>query len=162
MCSSALGFQLNPSEAQAKDLPGSGDAIAGRDRLAAAGISPGAIKPFVVLVEHGRRPAPIAAKLRATQGIAGASRRRPGLAQGRRRARRGVPDRPRREQGHPRHDLARHEGRSRPAGSTLGGVAPEDRDFVHAVYGNFPYVLLFVVLLTYVLLARAFRSLCCR
>jgi RND superfamily putative drug exporter len=46
-----------------------------------------------------------------------------------------------------------------PAGASLGGVAPEDRDFVHAVYGNFPYVLLFVVLLTYVLLARAFRSL---
>jgi RND superfamily putative drug exporter len=42
---------------------------------------------------------------------------------------------------------------------TLGGVAAEDRDFVHAVYGNFPYVLLFVVLLTYLLLARAFRSL---
>ena len=42
---------------------------------------------------------------------------------------------------------------------TLGGVAAEDHDFVHAVYGNFPYVLLFVVLLTYLLLARAFRSL---
>ena len=36
---------------------------------------------------------------------------------------------------------------------TLGGVAPEDRDFVHAVYGNFPYVLGFVILLM-----RAFRS----
>jgi putative drug exporter of the RND superfamily len=46
-----------------------------------------------------------------------------------------------------------------PAGASLGGVAPEDRDFVHAVYGNFPYVLLFVVLLTFVLLTRAFRSL---
>jgi len=46
-----------------------------------------------------------------------------------------------------------------PAGTSLGGVAPEDRDFVHAVYGNFPFVLLFVILLTYVLLARAFRSL---
>ena len=41
---------------------------------------------------------------------------------------------------------------------TLGGVAPEDRDFVHAVYGKFPYVLLFVILLTFVLLMRAFRS----
>ena len=35
----------------------------------------------------------------------------------------------------------------------------EDRDFVHAVYSNFPYVLGFVLLLTYVLLARALRSL---
>jgi len=41
---------------------------------------------------------------------------------------------------------------------TLGGVAAEDRDFVHAVYGNFPYVLGFVILLTFVLLMRAFRS----
>jgi len=46
-----------------------------------------------------------------------------------------------------------------PPGASLGGVAPEDRDFVHAVYGNFGYVLLFVILLTFVLLARAFRSL---
>jgi putative drug exporter of the RND superfamily len=46
-----------------------------------------------------------------------------------------------------------------PPGASLGGVAPEDRDFVHAVYGNFAYVLLFVVLLTFVLLTRAFRSL---
>src|SRR6059058_492209 len=44
-----FGFQLNPSEAQAKDFPGSGDAIVGRDALASAGISPGVIKPFVVL-----------------------------------------------------------------------------------------------------------------
>jgi uncharacterized membrane protein YdfJ with MMPL/SSD domain len=41
---------------------------------------------------------------------------------------------------------------------SLGGVAPEGRDFVHAVYGKFPCVLAFVVLLTFVLLMRAFRS----
>ena len=41
---------------------------------------------------------------------------------------------------------------------SLGGIGPENRDFVHAVYGKFPYVLLFVLILTYVLLARAFRS----
>ena len=38
--------------------------------------------------------------------------------------------------------------------ATLGGVAAEDRDFVSAVYSNFPYVLGFVILLTYILLAR--------
>src|SRR5579859_6262919 len=67
-----FGVQLNPSEAQAKDMPGSGDAIVGRDTLAAAGISPGVLKPFDVLVEHGSAPWPIAAKLRATPGIDGA------------------------------------------------------------------------------------------
>ena len=34
----------------------------------------------------------------------------------------------------------------------------EERDFVHAVYGNFPYVLAFVIILTFILLVRAFRS----
>jgi RND superfamily putative drug exporter len=37
-------------------------------------------------------------------------------------------------------------------------VSAVDRDFVHAVYGNFPYVLAFVIILTLILLARAFRS----
>ena len=41
---------------------------------------------------------------------------------------------------------------------TLGGVAAESRDFISAVYDKFPYVLLFVLLLTFVLLMRAFRS----
>src|SRR5204863_5439433 len=41
---------------------------------------------------------------------------------------------------------------------TLGGTAAADRDFVHALFGNFPYVLAFVVILTLILLARAFRS----
>src|SRR4029453_6198754 len=40
----------------------------------------------------------------------------------------------------------------------LGGLAGEERDFVAAVYSNFPYVLGFVVLLTFILLTRAFRS----
>src|SRR5205807_1051199 len=40
------------------------------------------------------------------------------------------------------------------AGATLGGPAAENRDFVRAVYSNFPYVLGLVVLLTFVLLAR--------
>jgi putative drug exporter of the RND superfamily len=33
-----------------------------------------------------------------------------------------------------------------------------DRDFVHALFGNFPYVLAFVLVLTLILLTRAFRS----
>jgi RND superfamily putative drug exporter len=41
---------------------------------------------------------------------------------------------------------------------TLGGVPAETRDFISAVYGKFPYVLLFVLVLTFVLLMRAFRS----
>src|SRR6476619_213028 len=52
-----LGLQINPSEAKAKDFPGQGDAVTGREALASAGISAGAMKPFIVLTpadEGGR------------------------------------------------------------------------------------------------------------
>jgi len=151
----ALGSQLNPSEAQAKDFPGQGDAITGRDVLAGSGISAGVMKPFVVLTP-ANDASRVVQSLRGVDGVVGAtapqSWRKDGLAlveafpsvDGSSKAVRGT--------------ISRVE-EALPAGASLGGVAPEDRDFVHAVYGNFPYVLLFVVLLTYVLLARAFRSL---
>ena len=151
------GLQLNPSEAQAKDLPGSGDAITGRTALTAAGISPGVMKPFDVLVEHNANPAPILAKLQATPGVAGAV----------------APSAWRKDGDSIIEAFATTDGASKPVrhtisvikkelvgtNATLGGVAAEDRDFVHAVYSNFPYVLGFVLLLTYILLARAFKSL---
>ena len=54
----------------------------------------------------------------------------------------------------PAHGLGARRGTQ----LTLGGAAPEARDFISAVYGKFPYVLLFVLILTFVLLMRAFRS----
>jgi RND superfamily putative drug exporter len=151
-----IGTQLDPNEAQLKSFPGGSDAIVGRDHLAAAGISPGVMKPFDVLVEHGADPAPIAAKLRTVPGIVGAAAPAgwrsggdsiveafpaiDGAAGGIQHTIDNV-----------HHALERTEG-------TLGGTAAADRDFVHAVYGNFPYVLVFVIVLTLILLARAFRS----
>jgi RND superfamily putative drug exporter len=150
------GTQLNLGEAQLKSLPGGGDAIAGRDLLASAGISAGVMKPFDVLVEHGADPASTVAKLQAVPGVVGAVAptdwRRgdtsiveafpavDGAADGIQHT----------------IDAVNHSLDGTPA--TLGGIAAADRDFVHAIYGNFPYVLAFVVLLTLILLARAFRS----
>jgi RND superfamily putative drug exporter len=151
-----IGTQLNPNEAQLKNFPGSGTAIKGREMLADAGISPGVMKPFVVLVEHGGNPVPIAATVAKVDGVVGASApvdwrkgqdslveafpavdgAAPGIQ--------GIIDRV-------NQSLAGTKG-------TLGGQSAVDRDFVHAVYGNFPYVLAFVVILTLILLARAFRS----
>ena len=48
-----LGTQLKTNEAALAKFPGTGSAIAARDQLAAAGISPGVMKPLDVLVEHG-------------------------------------------------------------------------------------------------------------
>src|SRR5262249_3431912 len=41
---------------------------------------------------------------------------------------------------------------------TLTGVTAVDRDFVHALFSSFPYVFALVLVLTLILLARAFRS----
>jgi putative drug exporter of the RND superfamily len=153
-----FGVQLNPSEAQAKDMPGSGDAIVGRDMLAAAGISPGVIKPFDVLVEHGAAPGPIAAKLRTVPGVEGAVA--PTGPQWRRGGDSIVEAFPAVDGSskHIQSIVTRVHKALNGTDATLGGIAPADRDFVHAVYGNFPYVLGFVVLLTVILLMRAFRS----
>ncbi|MFN8108532.1 MAG: MMPL family transporter [Thermoleophilia bacterium] len=43
-------------------------------------------------------------------------------------------------------------------GGIVTGVAAVDRDFLHALFGSFPYVVAVVLLLTMVLLTRAFRS----
>src|SRR5439155_11221414 len=79
------------------------------------------------------------------------------LAQRQRLARRGLPCDRRRRTGNP-GDHQPLERRLTGTEATLAGVPAVDRDFVHAVYGNFPYVLAFVLILTLILLARAFRS----
>jgi RND superfamily putative drug exporter len=152
-----FGLQLNPSEAQAKDFPGSGDAINGRAALTDAGISAGVLKPFVVLVENGGARGPIVAKLQATPGVAAAVAP-PDWRSGSNSlveafattdaASKSV-----------RSTIKRVRTELKGTSGTLGGIPGEDRDFVKAVYGNFPYVLGFVVLFTFILLARAFKSL---
>src|SRR2546423_854003 len=69
----AIGTQLTPNESQLKNFPGTGTAIAGRQMLADAGISPGVMKPFVPLVEHGGDAQAVAAKVSHVPGIVGAS-----------------------------------------------------------------------------------------
>jgi putative drug exporter of the RND superfamily len=160
--------KLNPSEAEAKNLPGKGDAFQGRDQLSAAGLSEGALKPYVVLIEHGsndRVRALVVKRLRETEGVDGASAP-PGWEKDGTGLVEAIPAtdasaRPARKvisrlQHSVLPDLQDQIGGG--VRLTLGGVGAEDRDFVHAVYGNFPYVLGFVILLTFLLLMRAFRS----
>src|SRR5205823_3275324 len=129
-----LGTQLTPNEAQLKNFPGAGDAIAGRSALAAAHISPGVMKPFNVLVENGGNAQAVAAKLRTVPGVAGAVAPKDwhrgsasliqafpsidGAAPGIQRI------------------INRTNDALKGTNATLGGVAAVDRDFIHAIYGN--------------------------
>ncbi|HEX4833765.1 MAG TPA: MMPL family transporter [Trebonia sp.] len=42
---------------------------------------------------------------------------------------------------------------------TVGGIDAQNRDFISAVYGSFPLMVILIAILGYILLARAFRSL---
>jgi len=151
-----VGTRLNANEAQMKNFPGTGTAIAGRDQLNASGISPGVLKPLNVLVENGSNAQAVAAKLRDVPGIVGAT----------------APKAWHRGDASFVEAFADIDGaapgiqtivdRANTAiagtGGTLTGVAAVDRDFLHALFGSFPYVLGLVMLLTLVLLTRAFRS----
>ena len=151
------GFQLNANEAQLKNVPGKGDAIVGRDALTAAGITPGVLKPLDVLVENGGDPEAVAERLRHVDGITAAV-----APKDWRKGDAAIVE------AFPAIDGAapgiqaiidRSEAALEGTNATVSGTAAVDRDLVHAIYGNFPYLLAFVLALTYILLARAFRSL---
>ena len=151
-----LGTQLNPNEAQLKYFPGSGTAIAGRAQLAAAGISPGVMKPLNVLVEHGGNAQQVAAKLAKVRGVSAASAP-PGWHKGQNSfveafatidgAAPGI-----------QATIDRANTALDGTNGTLTGISATDRDFLHALFGSFPLALGLVLLLTLVLLTRAFRS----
>lgn len=161
-------FHMNPSDAQLKDEPAAGDAAAGRAAISASGIPDGVYLPYVVLAE-GRDVSratldKTASILGQAPGIYGAAappaweRPNVGLVEAF-----GLDDGSSRQAKKTISNLRSSVlpgivDNGGPAKLTLGGVAPEARDFISAVYGKFPYVLLFVLLLTFVLLMRAFRS----
>jgi RND superfamily putative drug exporter len=139
-----------------KYFPGTGSAITARDQLAAAGISAGVIKPLNVLVENGGDPQAIATKLSAVPGIVGASAP-PGWRRGENSfveafaatdgAAPGI-----------QATIDRANASLEGTNGTLTGIAAIDRDFLHALVGSFPFALGLVLLLTMILLTRAFRS----
>jgi RND superfamily putative drug exporter len=161
------GSGINAGEAQLKAERGKAtdDAVLGYNQLVAAGISPGVLKPFDVLVEGKSSAATlqaIASTLARTRGVSGAA-----APQGWRASGAALVEAFPSEDaatGFEKGVISNLQHRVLPAFErgglrvTLGGTAPEDRDFVHAVYGKFPYALAFVILLTFVLLMRAFRS----
>ena len=151
-----LGTRLHPSEAQLKYFPGTGTAIAGRDQLTAAGISPGVMKPLDVLVENGGNAQQIAAKLSAVPGVAGAA----APAAWRRGATSLVEGFPAIDGAAPGIQTIVDDVNASLKGTDgrLTGVAAIGRDFLHALASSFPYAIAFVMILTLILLTRAFRS----
>ena len=145
-------------ETKADALSKTGDAHAGLVALERSGIGPGALSPFEVLVKQGNT-LEIQRSLRGVNGVLGSTSpsnwQRDGTAivdvvpavDGYSSAGADVVHRVR---------AAVH---AQPGGAKVGGAAPGNVDFVNAVYGKFPLMVILIALITYVLLARAFRSL---
>ncbi len=142
-----------------------GDAKDGLVALEGHGVGAGALAPIEVLVRGGD-PAHVAAALRGVEGVhAAVAPSEPGFRRGDLAVVLALP-----------HESVSHAGgratldRVREAahaggdasGATsvlVGGNGAQQRDFVDAVYGSFPLMIALIAVVTFVLLARAFRSL---
>jgi putative drug exporter of the RND superfamily len=137
-----------------------GDAKRGLLALERSGIGSGALIPHEVLVTGSGSPQQTAAMLAAVRGIHGAVApdspqwRQPGAAVVDAFA---TPDGSS-DEGRATLERVRTAVRSAPD-AQLGGLTAQNHDFIEAVYGNFPLMIGLIALITFVLLARAFRSL---
>jgi RND superfamily putative drug exporter len=138
-----------------------GDAKQGLIALERAGIGSGAIVPNEVLVNGSTPPERVAAALAAVPGIHGAVA--PTSPQWRRGGAAVVEAFPTPDastsSGRTALDAVRTAAHGAGPDVRLGGLAAQNEDFIHAVYGNFPLMIALIALITFVLLARAFRSL---
>jgi RND superfamily putative drug exporter len=143
---------------RADSLAQSGPARAGLEQLERTGLGTGALSPFDVLVRSGD-PDAVARTLAGVDGvrstIAPADWRRDGTAV--------LTVIPTEDANSPagRATLERIRAATdaRPGRVAVGGKAAQSADFLDAVYGNFPLVIALIAVLTFLLLARAFRSL---
>jgi RND superfamily putative drug exporter len=152
----ASSIQLgNPS---ADSLAQSGPARAGLDQLRHARIGTGPLSPFEAIVRSGDADR-VAHALADVPGVRSAV----APAQWRRDATALVTVIPTQDGNSPAGratlDRVRAAERVLPADVVTGGEAAQSADFLHAVYGNFPLVIALISALTFLLLARAFRSL---
>ena len=133
-----------------------GSARSALDKLQGSGIGTGPLSPFDALVRSGD-PEAVAEAVASIDGVhsaaAPAEWRRDGTAL--------VTIIPNGDGNSPagRATLDRIRAAALPGEVTVGGEAAQGADFLDAVYGNFPLLLALISLLTFLLLARAFRSL---
>ena len=159
LAASAFDMQLGASDAGT--IAKSGDANAGLVALERAGIGEGALLPHEILIDGKTDPQTVAAALRDVDGVHGAV----------------APEGPEWRRGGsaivdaiPVADSGSDEGGDTLAGVRdaahatgadvrVGGGPAANADFIDAIYGSFPLMIALIAVSTFILLARAFRSL---
>jgi putative drug exporter of the RND superfamily len=155
----ATNLQLGTSNVNT--IAREGDAKQGLVALERAGIGSGVLVPAEVLVGPASSPTHVAAALAALPGVHGAVA--PELSRWRHAGLSVVDEFPTPDASTPagRATLSLVQSTARAAGPdvSVGGIGAQNQDFIDAVYGNFPLMIALIALITFVLLARAFRSL---
>ena len=159
LAAAALDLQLGSSDAST--IAKSGSAEEGLVALERAGIGEGALAPHEILIDGKTDPDKVAAALREVDGVHGAV----------------APDSPdwRRDGTVIVDAIPVADSGSSAGGDTLAGVRDaahatgtdvrvgggpaSNADFIDAVYGSFPLMIALIAITTFILLARAFRSL---
>jgi putative drug exporter of the RND superfamily len=151
-------LQLGTSDADT--IADSGEAKEGLVTLEDAGIGEGSILPHEILVGKGTDPDQVAAELRGVEGIHGAVAPKDGWRSGDTAIVEAVPvpDSGSDEGG---RALEGVRDTAHAAGSDVrvGGQPAANDDFIDSVYGSFPLMIALIAITTFILLARAFRSL---
>ncbi len=155
LCIVAQGMLLGTPEAQS--LGGTGDPKAALEQLERSGIGAAPLAPIEVLTPAARAD-DTAARMATVDGVRAASA--PGGAW-RADGDAVVEVFPRSDTnsqaGRESVDAVRDAAAAKPA-TTVGGGTAETMDFIDGVYGSFPLMLVLISVVTFVLLARAFRS----
>jgi putative drug exporter of the RND superfamily len=154
---------LQPGLPNANTIAKQGDAKQGLIALERSGIGSGAILPYELLINDQTSPQGLAAAVARIGGVHGAvaplgpqwRNRSDGAAlvdviastDGSSSA------------GRDTLDAVRAAAHSFVPAVRVGGIPAQNEDFINAVYGNFPLMIALIAVVTFILLARAFRSL---
>ncbi len=154
----AANLQLGNSNVDT--IAKSGEAKTGLEAIERSGIGAGALNPHEVLVTGGS-PGQVAAKMRTVEGVHGAVA--PGAPDWRRDGTAIVDVFGRADaagsSGGTTLDRVRQTADGLGSSVRVGGGPALNADFIDAVYGNFPLMIALIGVITFLLLARAFRSL---
>jgi putative drug exporter of the RND superfamily len=155
----ATDLQLGASDADT--IARSGDAKEGLTALEDSGIGEGALLPHEILIEGGTSPKAVASDLRGVEGIHGAVA--PGGSDWQRGGTAVVEAIPEPDSGTDQGGVTLEGVRDAAHGAgpdvRVGGGPAANDDFIDSVYGSFPLMIALIAITTFILLARAFRSL---
>jgi RND superfamily putative drug exporter len=155
----ATNLQLGASDANT--IAKKGDAEQGLKALESAGIGEGSILPHEILVGGDTDPATVASDLNKVDDIQGAvAPRDPSWNRDGTHIVEAIPvPDSGTSAGHDTLNGVRDVAHSAGPDVRVGGGPAANQDFIDAVYGSFPLMIALIAITTFILLARAFRSL---